>query len=159
MNRRISRNGIEKLKLFEGFKNHVYTDSGGQPTIGVGHLLTKAERASGKIIIDGEPIKYRYGLSGEEILLLLSQDVKPIETIVDKLVIIALTTNQFDALVVFTFNIGNEAFKSSTLLKMLNKGLYNEVPAQLKRWVMDNGKVVPGLVNRRNNEIALWLNK
>lgn len=157
MNRTISRYGLEKLKLWEGFRNHVYDDSGGKPTIGVGHLLTKSELMSGKINIGGSLIKYRNGLSGDEVYLLLKQDIEPVQTLVDKLVIVPLTVNQFDTLVIFSFNIGCDAFKSSTLLKMLNKGMYADVPQQLKRWVHDDGKVVQGLVNRRNKEIALWL--
>jgi lysozyme len=51
--------------------------------------------------------------------------------------------------------VGDGAFRSSTLLRLLNQGQPDQVPAQLQRWVMDNGHVVQGLVNRRNKEIAL----
>jgi lysozyme len=67
-----------------------------------------------------------------------------------------LNQNQFDALVSFAFNVGDGAFRSSTLLRLLNQGQYDQVPAQLRRWNMDNGHVVQGLINRRNKEIALW---
>ena len=60
------------------------------------------------------------------------------------------------ALVSFAFNVGDGAFRSSTLLRLLNQGQYDQVPAQLRRWNMDNGHVVQGLINRRNKEIALW---
>jgi lysozyme len=157
MNMKMSDNGIKKLKLWEGFKNNAYLDSGGRPTIGVGHLITKAERASGKILIGNTQVKYRNGLSGDEVYSLLKQDIDPVETLIDKLVIVPLTPNQFDVMVSFTFNVGVESFMTSTLLRNLNNGLYDRIPAQLKRWIYDDGKIVQGLINRRNNEIALWL--
>jgi lysozyme len=52
--------------------------------------------------------------------------------------------------------MGDTAFRSSTLLRLLNQGQYDQVPAQLRRWNMDSGHVVQGLVNRRNKEIDLW---
>jgi len=70
---------------------------------------------------------------------------------------VALNQNQFDSLVSFTFNTGIQAFADSTLLKMLNQGNYDAVPDQLRRWVRAGGNVVQGLVNRRENEIKLWL--
>ncbi|HAO23447.1 MAG TPA: lysozyme, partial [Desulfobacteraceae bacterium] len=52
---------------------------------------------------------------------------------------------------------GVEAFKSSTLLKLLNQKKYQEVPNQLRRWVHSGGAEVGGLKNRREKEIKLWL--
>jgi len=54
----ISDKGIALLTELEGFRNHAYKDTGGRDTIGVGHLLNKSERASGKIWIAGKPVKY-----------------------------------------------------------------------------------------------------
>lgn len=156
MNMTMSDNGVKLLHDWEGFKKHVYLDSGGAPTIGMGHLLTKAERSSGKITIDGETIKYVGGLSGQKIMSLLKQDLQPVEELVNKLVVVPLEQCQFDALVSFAFNVGNGAFKHSTLLKSLNAKLYDRVPEQLKRWVHDGGLVVPGLQRRRGNEVKLW---
>jgi lysozyme len=87
---------------------------------------------------------------------LLGQDLEGAERTVNEAVTVPLNQNQFDALVSFTFNVGNGAFRGSTLLKLLNQRQYDQVPTQLRRWVMDNGHVVQGLVNRREKEIALW---
>jgi lysozyme len=87
---------------------------------------------------------------------LLSQDVKPAEQSVNNGVKVSLNQNQFDALVSFTFNVGGGAFSSSTLLKVLNQGQYDQVPDQLRRWTKSGGRTVQGLVNRRENEIKLW---
>ena len=69
---------------------------------------------------------------------------------------VPLNQNQFDALVSFVFNVGNNAFRDSTLVKVLNAGHFDQVPTQLRRWIRDNGKIVKGLINRREKEIALW---
>ena len=86
----------------------------------------------------------------------MAQDLERFEAAVNDGVQVALNQNQFDALVSFAFNVGRQGFKSSTLLKKLNQGLYDEVPAQLRRWNKTGGNVIQGLVNRREKEIALW---
>lgn len=152
----MSEHGLGLLEKWEGFELNVYKDSAGLPTIGVGHLLTKSELSSGKIVLNGVPVPYSDGLTNQQVLDLLGQDVKPAELAVNNGVKVALNQNQFDALVSFTFNVGVGAFTSSTLLKVLNQQQYTAVPTQLLRWVRSGGQVVQGLVNRRQNEISLW---
>lgn len=153
---KISDNGKKLLAEWEGFKPMLYRDVAGLPTIGVGHLLTRDELASGKIGIQGKPIRYANGLTEEQVLDLLGQDVEKSEAALNECVTVELTQNQFDALVSFVFNVGANAFKNSTLLKLLNQAKYEEVPNQLQRWVRSGGQVVQGLINRRENEIKLW---
>lgn len=153
---KVGANGKNLFKEWEGLRTHVYTDSGGEPTIGIGHLLTRDERRSGKIKIGASLIDYRDGLTEDQCWQLLEQDLEVAEKSVNDAVTVTLNQNQFDALVSFTFNVGIGAFRGSTLLKLLNQGQYDQVPAQLRRWVRDNGKVVLGLVNRREKEISLW---
>lgn len=152
----MSERGLELLKEWEGFELKVYKDSAGLPTIGVGHLITKSEQTSGNIMIVGVPVKYTAGLTDQQAVDLLSQDVRPAEQAVNNGAKVTLTQNQFDALVSFTFNVGVGAFNGSTLLKVLNQGQYDQVPTQLRRWNKAGGKVVQGLVNRRENEVRLW---
>lgn len=152
----MSEPGLELLKQWEGFKLKVYKDSAGLPTIGVGHLITKSEQSSGQILIGGVAVSYANGLTDQQALDLLSQDVQPAQQAVNNGVKVQLNQDQFDALVSFTFNVGVGAFNGSTLLKVLNQGQYGQVPAQLQRWNKAGGKVVQGLVNRRANEIKLW---
>lgn len=152
----MSENGLELLKQWEGFKLNVYNDSAGLPTIGVGHLITQSERNSGNIVINGVAVKYASGLTDQQVVDLLSQDVQPAEQSVNNGVKVPLNQNQFDALVSFTFNVGGGAFAGSTLLKVLNQQQYDQVPDQLLRWTKAGGQVVQGLVNRRQNEIKLW---
>jgi len=152
----MSEHGLELLKQWEGFKNQLYNDSAGLPTIGVGHLLTKSELSSGKITINGDPVQYSGGLSDQQVLDLLGQDVTPAAQLITNKVTVPLNQNQFDALTSFTFNVGGAAFNGSTLLKVLNQGQFDQVPPQLRRWNKAGGKVVQGLINRRENEIKLW---
>ena len=144
------------FEQWEGIRQQAYFDSGNEVTIGIGHLLTKSEKTSGKITIAGQDIKYESWLSTAECHELLDQDLNIPERTVNSLVFTELNQNQFDALVSFTFNVGDSAFKNSTLLKLLNAGAYDKVPEQLRRWNKCNGMIVQGLVNRREKEIALW---
>ncbi len=153
---KMSDNGRHLLTQWEGKENKVYRDSAGLLTIGVGHLLTRDEISSGKILIDGVPAKYESGLTDQKIDALLAHDLSWAESAVNTYIDVALNQNQFDALTSFTFNVGKQAFYSSTLRKVLNQGRYDLVPEQLARWNRAGGKVLQGLINRRNNEIELF---
>ena len=73
-----------------------------------------------------------------------------------ELVEVPLHQYQFDALVSWTYNLGPTNLKSSTMLKVLNEGKYNEVPDQMRRWNRAGGKVLEGLVKRRDYEARLF---
>jgi len=77
---------------------------------------------------------------------------------VQSLVTVPINNNQLVALGSFTYNVGESAFQNSTLLKLLNSGAdINTVANQFNRWIYAGGKVVNGLINRRNAEKALFL--
>lgn len=159
----ISMSGIDLLKNVEGSKNSVYLDSGGAPTIGIGHLLTKSEKSTGCIWIKGDQhkegrfISFRgNSITDKEVDDILKQDLANVESTIAVAVKVSLTQHQYDALVSFVFNIGNSAFINSTLLKKLNAGSYEEVPNQMRKWIYDNNKVVKGLMNRREKEVKMW---
>jgi len=153
----MSENGKRLLSEWEGTELKLYQDAVGLPTIGVGHLLTRGELTSGKIVIRGVPVRYQNGLALQQALDLLGQDLESFETVVTESVVAQLKQNQFDAIVSFVFNTGVSAFKGSTLLKVLNQNQLDQTPVQLRRWVYAGGRVIPGLANRREKEIALWL--
>lgn len=156
MNMTMSDHGKTLLAEWEGFERNMYLDVAGLPTIGVGHLLTKDELSCKRIVIDGQTLDYTGGLTEQQVYDLLGQDLARFEQAVNEDVEPDLTQNQFDALVSFTFNVGESAFKQSTLLKRLNERDFVDVPNQLRRWNRSGGKKVQGLVNRRENEIKLW---
>lgn len=152
----MSEHGRNLLMQWEGFKMQVYKDSAGLPTIGVGHLLTPGEHSSGRISINGDAVVYGGGLTEPQVQDLLAQDLGRFVEALTECVSVTLEQNQFDALVSFCFNVGIENFKKSTLLKILNTGGFADVPDELRRWTSAGGARVPGLVNRRENEIKLW---
>lgn len=107
MTRQMTSQGMRALIVREGSRNKMYHDAAGLPTIGVGHLLTRSELTSGKIIITGKPVHWRAGLSDKHITALLDQDNDIAEQAVNDLVRVPLTDNQFDALVSFVFNVAS----------------------------------------------------
>ncbi len=152
----MSEGGKRKLAEWEGIRLTAYKDVAGYPTIGAGHLLTKDERSSGKIFIGGEAVPYAGGLTEQQALGLLAQELMIFEQAVSKGVTVPLTQNQHDALVCFAYNIGPNAFRHSTLLKLLNNRNYAAVPKQLRRWIYSGGKKLKGLINRREKEVEMW---
>ena len=139
---KISQQGIDLIKRWEGFRNKAYLCPGNVWTIGYGH--TKNVR-SGMCI------------SKEQAEQLLREDLKHFEASVSQLVTVQLNQAQFDALVSFTFNVGVGAFKKSTLRKLVNQGDFLGAAKQFGRWVNANGKKLPGLVSRREEEKQLFL--
>lgn len=141
MTRTINAAGLALVREYEGLRLEAYQDSSGIWTIGYGH--TQGVRAGDSI-------------SASQAEQLLETDLLEAERAVAAHIKVLLTDNQFSALVSFVFNEGEGAFVKSTLLKKLNQSGYALVPACLKSWIFDNGRVVPGLVKRRAAEAVLW---
>ena len=140
-----SENGLAFIMESEGCVLQIYDDPAGYPTIGVGHLIT------------AEDPDFSEGITELEAMGILAQDVRRFEMAVNEYVEVWLTQNQFDVLIDFAFNVGVRAFRNSTLLKVLNRGEYNEVPKQLKKWIKAKGRVLQGLVERRDKECEIWV--
>ena len=167
--RKISAEGIEELKKMESVEPYVYNCSAGHQTIGVGHKITPHELETGLLLIDDHAVRWIDGLTVDQIDGLMRADLAAAEWAVESCVTATLTDNQFAALVSLCFNIGAEAFKNSSVVRVLNKGEYNLVPGFFRLWnkitvkmVTDEGvknvkKVSQGLVNRREAEVKLWL--
>ena len=80
------------------------------------------------------------------------RDVGDAEGAIGRCVKVPLSQGEYDAYTSFAFNVGGTAFCASTLVKKLNSGDYQGACAELKRWVYVDGRVVQGLVNRREAE-------
>lgn len=156
MNKTLSDAGLRALIQREGARGRMYHDSAGLATIGVGHLLSRDEQATGTLAIRGHPVAWRTGLTKRQIAALLDQDAAAAEDAVNALVTVPIDQDQFDALVSFVFNVGISTFKSSTLLRKLNRGNYTAVPQEMKRWIYSAGRVVAGLIKRREREAEQW---
>lgn len=168
MSMQLDYKGLEFLKDAEGREPQAYPDTGNHLTIGYGHLLTESELISGVLNArtmhgDTYTVQWRDGLSQNEMDDVFRYDLISVEHTVNKYVRVSLQQHHYNALVSFTFNVGNTGFATSTLLRLLNQGKYSAVPAQLRRWVYEtrNGvkRRVPGLVNRREKEVKMWLNR
>jgi lysozyme len=142
---KLSVAGLELLKRSEGFRNHVYLDVAGIPTIGYGHRLLHSDSFSN-------------GIDEPQAANLLASDVRDAEQAVERLVKVPLSQGQFDALVDFVFNLGMGRLASSTLLKCLNQGRYDDAAEQLLLWDHAAGKEFPALKARREAEVELWKN-
>ena len=140
----ISKNGLELIKHFEGCELEAYECAAGVVTIGYGHTKTAEE---GMVISQSRADE------------LLEGDIQEFEDYVRYAVEVELNQNQFDALVSWTFNLGNGNLRSSTMLRVLNEYKYEEVPAQMKRWNKAGGKVLEGLIRRREAEANLFEGK
>jgi lysozyme len=140
---KLSGAGLELLKKAEGFSSHIYKDVNGFPTIGYGHRLL-------------HPESFPAGISESQAAEILVSDVREAEQTVGRLVKVPLAQGQFDALVDFCFNLGSGRLASSTLLKILNNGHYNDAAEQLLRWDVAGGMENAGLKARREAEFALW---
>jgi len=75
---------------------------------------------------------------------------------IKELVRTELTKNQILALESFITDRGEEIFKNSNLLKVINKGDFGAVPDELSKWVIDNGRRCPELELLRQKEITLF---
>ncbi len=144
MARRINAAGLSHIMQWEGKRLVAYQDVAGIWTIGYGHTTAA-----------GIPrVREGMRISDKEAEDILRDDLRKFENRVSSLVKVPLTDNQFAVLVSFDFNTG--ALHKSTLLKKLNAGDYDAVPAELMKWVNAGGKRVQGLVNRRAAEAGLW---
>ncbi|WP_455465891.1 lysozyme [Bartonella sp. B39] len=144
--RKISKEGLAMIKQWEGLRLNAYKDAIGVWTIGYGHTST-----AGKPFVHEGMI-----ITKEQAENVLCQDLRQFENAVEQAVQVSLTDEQFAALVSFCYNIGTTAFCNSILLKKLNQGEYEAVPAELQKWTKAGGKRLQGLVHRRAAEAGLW---
>ena len=140
----ISEEGKNLIKKFEGCELEAYKCAAGVWTIGYGHIKTavegmKIDQATADELFDEEIVEY--------------------ENYVNTAVTVPLSQNQFDAIVSWVFNLGNGNLLASTMLKVINSGDHAGVPAQIKRWNKAGGKVLEGLIRRREAEALLYEGK
>lgn len=146
---KISENGLNLIKDFEGFSSTPYLCPAGIPTIGYGS--TYYEDGT-KVTLKDKPITEE---RATELLEFVAN--KTFSENINKVVKVPLNQNQFDALVSFAYNIGNKNFNWSTLLKKLNLSDYEGASSEFLRWNQANGKVLQGLNKRRLKEKELFL--
>jgi lysozyme len=138
---KISDNGLNLIKSFEGLELTAYLDTGHVWTIGFGH--TKG-------------VKEGQSITREQADIFLMNDIASAQSTVNSWVKVPLSQNQYDALVSFVYNVGGESFRKSSMLRFLNSRQYVAASQEFDKWTHDNGHVVKGLENRRKAEKFLF---
>jgi lysozyme len=154
--KKFSANGQNKLKEWENFVAIPTPDLGGALTIGYGHKIKAGEK---------------FGMISPEMgVRIMMQDVAPLEAFLNNYITPKLTQNQFDALVIFMFNIGDTGFLNSSVFRNIKDGKMEEATVPWAKWIHitvkevdpTTGKTikklvpVPGLINRRAKELTLF---
>ena len=147
---KLSANGFKLLGELEGIVLRPYRDSVGIPTIGIGSTYYE----------DGTKVKMSdKAITKERAIQLAKNVVKSFEAQVNKSILPTMTQNQFDAMVLLCYNIGESGFARSSVVRNFNAGNLQKAADSFLLWNKAGGKVVKGLVNRRNIERTLFLSK
>lgn len=153
----ISAKGLQWLQNLEQLRLHPYDDQTGESidhwvpgaTIGYGHLIA----------VEDWP-RFSSGISTGQADELFDEDMQPFEAAIRQTITKQLRQYQFDALLSLAFNIGIAAFIGSSIVKMINSpGAVTRYATQEKAWKAfnkDRGRVVGGLINRREAEWLIW---
>ncbi len=149
----VPKTAIELAKRFEGFERKVrrgteitaipYVCPAGFWTIGYGHLCDAAHPP----ITEGEA----------EIYLTRDLQTALVATLRYCPVLAAENEGRLSAIVDFAFNLGAGRLQTSTLRRRINQKNWPSAALELKRWIYSGGRVLPGLIARRQAEITLLL--
>jgi lysozyme len=147
------------IKHHEGVRYKPYRCPARLWTIGVGHVLYPAQGALPLDQRDAFQLKPEHNrtFSKEEVDGILSADLQRFETGITKLFPVVLTPGQNDALVSFAFNLGLGGVQRSTLRQKILRGETQEAADEFLKFTRGGGKVLPGLVKRRQDERSLFL--
>lgn len=145
----LSDEGLRLIKSFEGYHKRLqngdcaaYLCPANVPTIGYGCT---------------EGVKLGMVWTAEKAEEEFRKELSKFEAGVNRFVAAEINQNQFDALVSFAYNVGLGGLQKSTVLKRVNAGQFDKVPSALAAWNRGGGKVLPGLVSRRQREGALFM--
>ena len=151
---RIPPQAIELAKRFEGFhrvpkhdpgRAHPYVCPAGYWTIGYGHLCDPKHPP----ITEAEAERYL----AEDLKIALAATLRFCPVLATE------PEGRLAAIVDFTFNLGAGRLQTSTLRRRVNQRDWEAVATELRRWVYGGGKVLPGLVMRREAEIELLVDR
>lgn len=143
----ISKSGLEFIKKEEGFIPKAYWDYK-QYSIGYG----SGKYENGNSVKEGDVVT-----EDKATAMLESWINKVVDISIKKYVVVSLSQNRYDSLCSFIYNVGNSAFETSTLLKLLNQNKILEAADEFDRWIYAGGKTLDSLVKRRRKEKELFL--
>ena len=156
---KVSARCKEMIKHHEGVRYRPYICPARLHTIGVGHVLYPDQGRLPLDQRDAYPLKAEDNrvFSGTEVDGILGADLRRFEVGVAKLFPVGLTQGQNDALVSFAFNLGLGGVQRSTLRQKVLRGELEAAADEFLKFTRGGGKILPGLVKRRNDERALFL--
>ncbi len=166
---KLSKVGEALMHKYEGFRSKPYLCPAHIWTIGYGHVLYQEQIRLPVVRVEGKEtpmIRREMPLKAEdnraftktEIDELFRDDVGTFERGVLRLVPgVSGRQGSFDALVSFAFNAGLGNLQRSQIRMRANRDDWNGAADAFRQWTMGGGKVLPGLVKRREAEIALFL--
>ena len=137
-----SKELIEKVKAFEGYKTKAYKCAAGVWTCGYGHTRGVTARTT---------------CDKKKAEAWLREDLEPVEAFLSAIPEVARTQGRFDACADFCFNLGINAFRSSTLLRLIrSRAATGTIQAEFLKWVYAGGRPLEGLKTRRRWEAQRW---
>lgn len=146
---KLSDEGLRLIKSFEGYHTRLkdgscaaYLCPAKVPTIGFGCT---------------EGVKLGLVWTADEAEAALRREIAKFEAAVNRSVTVAVSQNEYDAMVSLAYNIGAAAFARSTVLRRLNKGDRAGAAKAFHLWNKGGGRILAGLVSRRAREAALFL--
>lgn len=145
---KLSAEGINLIKRFEGVRSRPYRCSAKLWTVGVGHLI-----GDGKSL----PESWNRTFTEEEINALLIRDLNRFERGVRMYIKVPLRQHEFDALCSFSFNLGLGTLQRSTLRQKINRGDKEGAAKELLKYCRAGGKIIKGLQIRREAEYQMFL--
>jgi len=125
------------VAVHEGYSGTAYQDVGGVYTVGYGQAdgVKKGDKT--------DPVRA---------LVKLEESLDEHAKGMVKCIHVPISQGEYDAYLDFTYNVGVSAFCHSTLNKKLNSNDYDGACKELLKWDTAGGKVVPGLLKRRQEE-------
>jgi len=146
--RSMTDEGLDLIKLYEGYSSSPYLCPAQHWTIGYGAIWG----LDGKRVTKDHP-----DINKDRADQLLRRDVRKSQVAVLRLIKVPLEDGQFDSLCSFVFNLGSGSLQSSTLRRKINRGDYIGASDEFPRWVFAGGRKLKGLIKRRNHERLMFI--
>ena len=138
----VSAAALVGIATHEGYRSEAYKDAVGIPTLGFGETAG---------------VKMGDKTTPERALVQLLESTEKHADAIRQCIHVPLYQHEFDAYISLAYNIGTGAFCKSTLVKKLNQGDYTGACNEIRHWNKAGGKVLPGLVKRREAEYEMCM--
>lgn len=136
----VSAAALVGIATHEGYRGEAYKDAVGVTTLGFGETAG---------------VKMGDKTTPERALVQLLESTEKHADAIRQCIHVPLYQHEFDAYISLAYNIGTGAFCRSTLVKKLNAKDYAGACEEIRRWNKAGGKVLPGLVKRREAEYKM----